>query len=101
MDTAGNKAMFLAARQMADLERLDNIRKSLPVYLAVGAHDPAPGQLALVNALIDRLQSAGIRDVTLKTYPGARHDIFNETNRVEAYADLLAWMSDKTPPSAE
>ena len=95
LDPAGNQAMFLAARQMADPERLDNIRKTLPVYIAVGEHDPAHGQLALVNALVERLQSTGLHDVTLKTYPAARHEVFNETNRDEVYADLIAWMNSK------
>jgi len=94
LDSAGNKAMFLAARQMADPDRLANIRKNLPVYIAVGEEDPAHGQLALVNALVARLQSAGLHDVTLKIYPGARHEVFNEINRDEVYADLITWMND-------
>src|SRR5215213_679036 len=94
LDSAGNKAMFLAARQMADPDRLANIRKNLPVYIAVGEEDPAHGQLALVNALVARLQSAGLHDVTLKIYPGARHEVFNEINRDEVYADLMTWMND-------
>ena len=95
LDTTGNKAMFLAARQMADPHRLHHIRKTLPVYIAVGEHDPAHGQLVLVNALVERLHSAGLLDVTLQIYPGARHEVFNETNRDEVYADLIAWMNSK------
>lgn len=97
LDPMSNKAMFLAARQLADPERLSNVRTSLPVYIAVGERDPAHGQLALVNALVHRLTSAGIADVNLKIYPGARHEILNELNRVEVYADLVAWMSEETP----
>ncbi len=100
LDPTSNKAMFLGARRMADPERLRNVRPSLPVYIAVGEHDPAHGQLALVHALVDRLTSAGITDVTLKTYPGARHEIFNETNRAEVYADLVGWLGRRiTRPS--
>lgn len=95
LDTIGIKAMFLAARQMADPDRLDHIRKTLPVYIAVGEHDPAHGQLALGNALVERLHCAGLLDVTLQIYPGARHEVFNETNRDEVCADLIAWMNGK------
>ena len=28
----------------------------------------------------------------VKLYPEARHEILNETNRPEVFADLLAWM---------
>ncbi len=41
---------------------------------------------------MQRLTDAGVRDVTLKVYPGARHEVFNETNRDEVEADLLAWL---------
>ena len=34
----------------------------------------------------------GLADVTLKIYPGARHEVFNETNRAEVFADLLGWL---------
>jgi alpha-beta hydrolase superfamily lysophospholipase len=30
--------------------------------------------------------------VTYKSYPEARHEILNETNRDEVEADLLAWI---------
>ena len=87
--------MFRAARQMAVPERLDNIRKTLPIYVAAGEHDPARPPRALVNALVDRLRSAGVHNVTVKIYPGARHEVFNETNRDEVYADLIAWVNSK------
>jgi alpha-beta hydrolase superfamily lysophospholipase len=72
-----------------------HLRKTLPVYVAVGEHDPAHGQLALVNAIVERLKSAGLQDVKLETYPGARHEVFTETNRDEVYAELIAWMNSK------
>jgi len=30
--------------------------------------------------------------VTLRVYPGGRHEMLNETNRAEVVADLLAWL---------
>jgi alpha-beta hydrolase superfamily lysophospholipase len=30
--------------------------------------------------------------VTVRAYPGARHEILNETNRDEVTADILAWL---------
>ena len=63
-------------------------------FRAVGEHVPAHGQLVLVNALVERLHSAGLLDVTLQIHPGARHE-FNETNRDEVHADQIAWMNSK------
>jgi alpha-beta hydrolase superfamily lysophospholipase len=57
--------------------------------------DPVNGQLALVNVLVDRYRLAGLGDVTLHVYPGARHEVFNETNRDEVFGDVAAWL-DKT-----
>jgi alpha-beta hydrolase superfamily lysophospholipase len=94
------KQMFVAARQVADVERLARLRHDLPVYLAVGEHDPVNGQLALVHGLVQRLGQAGLSDVTLKVYEGARHEVFNETNRDEVVSDLLAWLDRVVPTAA-
>ena len=37
-------------------------------------------------------RAAGDADVTERTYPGARHEIFNETNRDEVLADTAGWI---------
>ncbi len=50
------------------------------------------GGLALVHPLVDRLQQAGVSDITFNTYPEARHEVFNETNRDEVMADLITWL---------
>jgi alpha-beta hydrolase superfamily lysophospholipase len=93
------RQMFASARQVADPARLAGLRRDLPVWIAVGEHDPVNGQLALVNPLVQRLQDAGLSDVTLVVYPEARHEVFNETNRDEVVADLLAWL-DRVVPHA-
>jgi alpha-beta hydrolase superfamily lysophospholipase len=64
----------------------------LPVYIVVGDMDPVNGQLALVNVLVDRYRQAGLSDVTLQVYGGARHEVFNETNRDEVVGDVIAWL---------
>jgi alpha-beta hydrolase superfamily lysophospholipase len=94
------RQMFASARQVADPERLAGLRRDLPVWIAVGEHDPVNGQLALVDPLVQRLTDAGLSDVTLVVYPEARHEVFNETNRDEVVADLLAWL-DRVVPATE
>jgi alpha-beta hydrolase superfamily lysophospholipase len=34
----------------------------------------------------------GLTDVTVDIYEGARHEVYNETNRVEVIADLTNWL---------
>jgi alpha-beta hydrolase superfamily lysophospholipase len=96
IDQAAGKAMFTDARAVADPARLAAMRTDLPVYLAAGELDPVGGQAALVHALADRYRAAGLTDVTVRIYPGARHEVFNETNRDEVVGDLLAWIARAT-----
>ncbi|MCW2786677.1 MAG: Monoacylglycerol lipase [Marmoricola sp.] len=92
LDVAGGKAMFVGARALADPAVVARMRNDLPVLIAVGDMDPVNGGLALVQVLVDRYRQAGLTNVSLKTYPGARHEIFNETNRQEVVADVIAWL---------
>ena len=57
-----------------------------------GDADPLAGGGALIELVGDRYREAGVRDVTVKLYPGARHETLNETNRDEVTADLIAWL---------
>lgn len=98
-DVEGFKAVFEGARHAADPAALAGVRADLPLYIAVGEEDPINGQLALVNVLVDRYRAAGLTDVELRTYPGARHEVLNETNRDEVEADLLRWL-DRVAPGA-
>jgi alpha-beta hydrolase superfamily lysophospholipase len=91
IDPQAAKSMFVGARRLAVPEQLAGLRPGLPVYIAAGELDPVNGGLALLTPLTDRLQAAGLTDVTVVTYPGARHEILNETNNDEVIAALLEW----------
>jgi alpha-beta hydrolase superfamily lysophospholipase len=67
------------------------IPRRLPVFVFVGSVDPVGGR-AGGQALADHLRSLGLGDVTFRAYPGARHELFNETNRDEVTRDVLAWL---------
>jgi alpha-beta hydrolase superfamily lysophospholipase len=95
LDGPAGKQMFLAARRMADVDAVATIRADLPILVAVGEADPVGGNLALVQALVDRYTSAGLSDVTLKVYPGARHEVFNETNAYEVVSDVVGWIDGR------
>jgi alpha-beta hydrolase superfamily lysophospholipase len=92
IDTAAGRAMFTGARRGADPAQVAAIRAGLPLYIAVGEADPVNGGLALLTPLAERYQAAGLTDVTVRTYPGARHEILNETNRDEIIAELVGWI---------
>lgn len=92
IDTGSARAMFAGARRGADPAQVAAIRPDLPLYIAVGEADPVNGGLALLTPLAERYRAAGLADVTVRTYPGARHEILNETNRDQVIAELIAWI---------
>jgi alpha-beta hydrolase superfamily lysophospholipase len=98
-DVAGAKAVYAGALAAADPQRVAGIRHDLPVYIVVGEVDPVGDELASVRTLVDRYRNAGLTDVELKVYPGARHEVFNETNRDEVERDLVRWL-DRVVPAA-
>lgn len=64
----------------------------LPVLVISGEADPVGGWGKGVRKVAAGLERAGVRDLTLRLYPGARHELLNETNRDEVTADLLSWI---------
>ena len=92
LDVESSKEMFLGARRMVDPEILRQIRSDLPIYICVGDLDPVTQKLMFVEALVQRFRTAGLTNVTVKTYPGARHEVLNETNRDDIVKDILTWL---------
>jgi alpha-beta hydrolase superfamily lysophospholipase len=87
---------FVTAGRLADPAVLAGIRADLPLLLVSGDADPLAGGGQLITLLGQRYRDAGVADVTVILYPGARHEIVNETNRDEVTADIAAWMSTRS-----
>ncbi len=79
----------------ADPDRVAGIRPDLPILILSGSDDPLAQGGAAVEALGDQYRRAGLHDVEVRLYPGARHEILNETNRDEVTADIIAFL-DRT-----
>jgi alpha-beta hydrolase superfamily lysophospholipase len=80
-----------------DRRKVARVRRDLPILLLsgekcqVGANGRGPREVA------EQYRSVGVTDVTCTLYPGARHEIFNETNRDEVTADLIRWLDAHLP----
>ncbi|MBF3273002.1 alpha/beta hydrolase, partial [Pseudomonas aeruginosa] len=70
---------------------LRQIDADLPLLIIGGERDPV-SQGKRLGDLADALRGAGLRQVTLKTYPEARHELFNESNRDAVTQDLIDWL---------
>jgi len=75
--------------QKANIAR---IPKTLPVYIFSGAKDPVGANTKGVLKVYNALKNAGIQDITLKFYDDGRHEMLNEINREEVFADVVAWL---------
>ncbi len=67
------------------------LKKETPVYLFSGDMDPVGDYGKGVEQVFQWIKDAGVQDVQLKLYPGGRHEMLNEVNRAQVYADVLAW----------
>ena len=71
---------------------LSNMRKDLPVLFIAGGDDPVGNYGSGVRKAAEMFRRQGMQDVAVKIYPLCRHEILNEINRKEIYADVSAWM---------
>lgn len=77
---------------LGDEANLAHLPKDLPVYLTVGERDPLHRKLKDFHPLVAGYERAGMRDVTVRIWPDARHELLNETNRDEITEAILHWI---------
>ncbi|MCG8572894.1 MAG: alpha/beta hydrolase [Spirochaetes bacterium] len=76
-----------------DSDNMKKVKKDLPLYILAGDMDPAGSKGKRVKKLFQTYQNkCQIKDVKLKLYPDARHEILNEINKDEVILDILAWI---------
>jgi alpha-beta hydrolase superfamily lysophospholipase len=78
-------------KQISKRKNLAQIDRGLPILIIGGECDPVSDGKRLKD-LANALTDTGHAAIQLKLYPGARHEILNETNRDEVTRDLLAWL---------
>lgn len=72
------------------------VRRDAPVLLVSGAMDPVGNCGKGVKVVYDRLLRAGLTDVQMKLYAGARHDLVHDEKCAETFfEDLAAWLDGR------
>jgi len=69
-------------------------RPGLPVYFISGAQDPCRVSDKALGQAVQAMKDRGYENVSLKLYPGLRHEIHNETRHEEVWADILSFSKD-------
>ena len=90
MSNAFFKYFLNGVKKVYKKKNLKGIDLSKPVALFAGDKDPVGAQGKLVMKLYQKYKKLGIENVSIKLYPDARHEILNETNKAEVWADFLA-----------
>ena len=76
-------------------QNLLNMKKDLPVFFVAGGDDPVGSYGKGVRQCAEEFKKAGMQDVSVKIYPLCRHEILNEINREDVFADVADWMDKK------
>jgi alpha-beta hydrolase superfamily lysophospholipase len=69
-----------------------NLEHDLPLLIMIGSEDSLGGERSIEKLAHDYVERSKLSDVRAIVYPGARHEVFNETNRDEVVADLIEWL---------
>lgn len=75
-------------------ENLQRVPKTLPVFMVSGDGDPVGDYGRGVQKAYESLRGAGVENISMKMYPGARHELLNETNRDEVMKDIFRWIEE-------
>ena len=67
--------------------------KKFPILLISGEDDPVGGGGKGVKAIYQRMQKAGLQNVTLELIPGARHDLLHEGAQASTY--ISHWLKNE------
>lgn len=88
----GFRGLFELIYRLQKPKNFVNIPKQIPVFFVSGEEDPVgdygEGVIGAKNALV----RAGLENVSMKLYPGDRHEILNETDKDIVYQDIYEWL---------
>lgn len=92
---AGFRDLFRLLDTVTGRKWSNRVPKELPIILLSGECDPVGQYGEGVRQVYGWLEASGVQDLTLRLYPGARHELHNELNREEFVGDVARWMEDR------
>jgi len=64
----------------------------MPIFIISGTKCALGAFGRGVRKVFAAYRKAGLKNVEMKLYEGARHELVNETNRAEVYEDIKNWI---------
>ena len=87
------RQMLTGIRFNQRTENLQKMDKDMPVLIISGEKDPVGDMMKGVIRTRDAFRAAGMKDVTLLSYAGLRHEILNEKAQQQTvYNDIWGWL---------
>jgi alpha-beta hydrolase superfamily lysophospholipase len=78
--------------QIHAFENIRNTPSELPILLVSGDMDPVGNYGKDIPKVSHLYKKAGVKDVSYKLYPHARHELLNEINKEEVMDDIIDWL---------
>ena len=92
---SGYRELFCMTGEVNAADWAGKLNKDLPILVMSGDMDPVGGWGKGVETVVEMLKEAEIKDLTVKLYPGARHELHSETCRDEFFSDLIGWIEGR------
>jgi alpha-beta hydrolase superfamily lysophospholipase len=73
----------------------------LPVLIIAGTMDAVGDFKKGTSKVYHLLKKSGMKEITLKFYEGARHELTNETNKYKVFQDVVEWIQTKKASFSE
>jgi alpha-beta hydrolase superfamily lysophospholipase len=91
--------LFTAVDRAHSAETVSRIAQAgIPLFLLAGDSDPVTEHGTSAPTVAAQYEAAGHAAISVRIYPGARHELFHEINRDEVFRDVIGWMTDRLGP---
>lgn len=90
----GYQTLFNTLSFIKRTENINQIPKDLPIFMVAGKEDPVGNYGKTVLKIYQGYKSKGIQDISLKLYENDRHELLNELDKEQVYADLYTWLKE-------
>lgn len=85
--------LFDILGRVSSMKWAESIDPELPIFVISGREDPVGDYGRGVLKVCEMLHAAGARNMMYKIYPKSRHEILNDVEQEQVYADLYGWIS--------
>ena len=91
----GYRTLFEVLLYIQKQQHVRRIPKELPLFFIAGGQDPVGHYGKDVPRVAASYERAGVEDISIKIYREDRHEVLNELDKDEVYADVLSWLEQK------